>query len=378
MSDYSVTGYNPNKVVDTLYTNQSNRVVATDTIPQTTRTNYVPNVSLDTPPDTFELSAESKIKKNKEKGMSTGLKWLLGIGGTVAAVYGCVVGHRALTKPSLEKVAKNFSEIFRKEISAEESKNLIKQYQEVFKINDKDEFCKKLYEQIKKDYGYEKLDIPLVFEKFEAREDGKIAVAHWNHFNGNVAINTEFLDSLPRNLKFKDKEEIMQAITHELQHTKQGEYAFRTNSTEYLDLTMSDQRAPEYLLWLFENHRNKVANSLIQSNKNITKENVDAIIDKHIKKLKDGTYKSDNDVMETIASIIEDRRKPANKIFGGFDKFSKDSENYQQGLKYLDAQKNYSNVDMNIYDNSILEKEAFGTADKLQDLIKHLKSIWSL
>ena len=175
-----------------------------------------------------------------------------------------------------------------------------------------------------------------------------------------------------------NKEELMQAIIHELQHTKQGEYAFRTNSAEYLDSIMSDQRAPKYLLWLFENHRNKMANSLIQSNKNITKENVDAIIDKHIKKLKDGTYKSDSDVMGTIASIIEERRKPANKIFGGFEKFSEDSENYKLGLKYLEADKNYSNVDMEIYNNSILEKEAFGTADKLQDLLKHLKSIWSL
>ena len=128
MSDYSVTGNNPNKVVDALYTNQSNRVVATNQIPQATRTNYVPNVSFDTPPDTFELSAESKIKNNKEKGMSTGLKALLWIGGTAAAIYGCVVGHRAMTKPSLEILQKNFTDIFRREVSKDEAKLLANKY----------------------------------------------------------------------------------------------------------------------------------------------------------------------------------------------------------------------------------------------------------
>ncbi len=82
--------------------------------------------------------------------------------------------------------------------------------------------------------------------------------------------------------------------------------------------------------------------------------------------------------MGTIASLIKERRNPSNKIFGGFEKFNKDSENYKQGLNYLEAQKNYSNADMKIYNSSLLETEAFGTADKLQDLLKHLKSIWSL
>ena len=63
MTDYSVTGYNPNNAYDTLYARQNQNIVVSDSIPQaTTRTNYA-KVSLETPPDTFELSAESKIKR---------------------------------------------------------------------------------------------------------------------------------------------------------------------------------------------------------------------------------------------------------------------------------------------------------------------------
>ena len=128
MTDYSVTGYNPNNAYDTLYARPNQNIVVSDSIPQaTTRTNYA-KVSHETPPDTFELSAESNVKKNKEKGMSTGMKWLIGIGITAATVYGCIVGHRALNKPSLEKVAKNFSEIFRKDISKEEAQKLADRY----------------------------------------------------------------------------------------------------------------------------------------------------------------------------------------------------------------------------------------------------------
>ena len=91
--------------------------------------------------------------------MSTGLKWLLGIVGTATAVYGAVVGHRALTKPSIEKVAQNFSEIFRKDISKEEAEKLVNNYKEIFKIDNVDDFCTKIFEQVKKDYGFGNINI---------------------------------------------------------------------------------------------------------------------------------------------------------------------------------------------------------------------------
>ena len=63
------------------------------------------------PQDVVQISAGDKIKEscNSEKtGMSTGAKWALGIAGSIAAIYGAVVGHRMLTKPSIEKSCKGF------------------------------------------------------------------------------------------------------------------------------------------------------------------------------------------------------------------------------------------------------------------------------
>lgn len=310
--------------------------------------------------------------------MSTGMKVLLGVAGTAVAAYGCIVGHRALNKPSIEKVAKNFSEIFRRDVSKEEAQQLFNAYKELFQIKDKDEFVNRIYKQIKKDYGYENADIPLVIKKLENKHN----IAHWNQFDGNIAINTDFLNEFPQKLKCQDKERIMNSIVHEFQHTKQAEFAFRTNANAYLDQICSDKTAPETLLWLFENYRESMAKSLLEKNSSVfkTKNDVDKFITNAIKKLKEDSYKSDKEIMETIASVKEDCRAPVNRIFGNLEKFNSSSENYQLGLKYLENQKNYINAHVNekAYREQLIEKEAFGTEDKLSKLYKRIASIWRL
>ena len=61
--------------------------------------------------DVVQISAGDKIKESsnsKKTEMSIGAKWALGILCAAAAAYGCVVGHRMLTKPSIEKSCKGF------------------------------------------------------------------------------------------------------------------------------------------------------------------------------------------------------------------------------------------------------------------------------
>ena len=112
--------------------------------------------------DTLNISASDKIKtQQKEKGMSTATKVGLTVVGALATTYACVVGHRMLTKPSIEKVAQNFSEIFRRDVSKEEAQKMVKEYKDVFTTKEKDDFVKKIFEQIKKDYGYQDKKLPL-------------------------------------------------------------------------------------------------------------------------------------------------------------------------------------------------------------------------
>ena len=313
--------------------------------------------------------------------MSTGAKWTLGVLGGAATIYGCVVGHRAFNKPSLEKVAKNFSEIFRRDISKEEAQKLAEKYKEIFSIKDKAEFCKKIYEQIKRDYGYENANIPLLFENLGgANKNGLTVKAHWNPFDANVAINTEFLKIYGEKLNKKAQQNIMNTLLHEFQHVKQSEYVFRTNADKYLDDLCSDIRSPEELLDCLTKYRKDMSDELLKSRvvNFKTKEQVESFIDKAIIKLKDGPYKSDSLIVDVIAELKNDRQRPVKSIFDKLEKFKPDSKEYKQGLSYLECYKTYNNQNMEIYNNAIIEKEAFATADKIENMYNYISSIWRL
>lgn len=345
MSDYSVTSYNPNNINDTLYAYQSNRVVATNPIPQATKTSYVSGISLDTPPDTFELSAESKIKKNKEKGMSTGLKWLLGIGGT-AAVYGVVVGHRALNKPTLEKVAQNFSEIFRKDISKEEAEKLVNKYKDIFKEKDKDKFIQKCFAQAKEDFGYKNLDITI--GKLSQTEISKSAQEGYALGGGyrplgviwentadsgtNMILNNTVIKVNP-NLS---KQELFEKIIHELTHLKQHEIAYRGNKEG-----------------LFE-----------------------AIKEARFSALKNKSWYN---------KITSEYLNEFERLYGGtwdkLPKIKKDSKEYELAQKYIEDIKHYTGggktkQEHNRYMEQLVEQEAHGAEPKAQEIFNYFGNIW--
>lgn len=327
-------------------------------------------------PKVSQVSANQEIKQNdntKKSGMSKGAKWLLGIAGTAATVYGGVVLHRHINKPTIEKITKNFSEIFRRDVSKDEAQKMVGRYKEIFEIKDKDEFCRKAFEQIKRDYGYGDKDIPLVFENLGGIKNGQQVRAHWNQYHANIAYNTEVLKNMQKELCITDKKDIIADLVHEFQHVKQHEYSFRANSSEYLDLLCNNEKAPGLLKWLFSDHRELMRKDLISKNSFITESNVDDFIENVVKKLDDGTYKSDKEIIELLEKVKQDRRGPVSKIFGNYEKFAKNSEEYKLGLKYIEAEQTYNNTDMNEYWNNLLETEAHGTKDKLQNLFKILE-----
>ena len=175
--------------------------------------------------DVVEISAGNEIKGKKKTGLSKGVKWLLGIAGTAATIYGGVVLHRQINKPSIEKVAKNFSEIFRKEVSADDAQKMVNRYKEIFEIKDADNFCTKMFEQVKKDYGYSDVGIKLKIEKMAdtsvASKFSKADVAAYSAMDGVLQLNpVHFKDGT---MSLGDKQQMFEAIIHELQHAKQSE-----------------------------------------------------------------------------------------------------------------------------------------------------------
>ena len=380
MSDYSVTNYNPNNVNDTLYAYQSNRTVATDPIQQVPKTNYASSVSLETPPDTFELSAESKIRKNKEKGMSTGLKWLLGIGVTAAAVYGAVVGHRALTKPSIEKVAKNFSEIFRRDVSKEEAQKLVSNYKEIFKIDNPDEFCNKLFKQVKKDYGYEKLDIPLEINyltdsSLRAALD-RLELGSWSAAEGVLRLNLGVTKNKP--LTSHLKEELMNTLMHEFQHAKQTEIAYRTSAEKLLDAMQKCREKLDMKEYIENILKDKSELRNIARKENRTVEEVT----KEFQHLLEICEKNKDELLKVQKDSFDKEKTNTvlKKLFGNMPKLEKESKEYELGMKYIDNKANYVQPTVNDskYREQIIEKEAFGVEDKFDQIYNSFANIWRI
>ena len=341
MSELSVKNYNPNNVNGTLYTYQSNKTAPTNPIQQAPGTNYASSVSLETPPDSFESvnGVKTLNNKNKEKGLSTGLKWLLGIAGTAATIYGGVVAHRAFTKPSIEKVAKNFSEIFRRDVSQEEAKKLTENYKRIFQIKDTDEFVDKMFKQVKKDFGYENIDIKWrkLTEKevseglcggyrptgigIGGKEKGNLTNIDFNNIAIEIALNG-------------NKQSLFNTIVHEFNHMKQHEIAYRANKEEFFKA---------------------VANSRIPQ-----RANCDALR---------------TDYIDAIKKLYEKEWSKLPQIKVG-------TSDYDLAMKYIEDLRNYKSSTLSVnfddYYTQFIEKESRKVGGQTKNIYEYFANIWRL
>jgi len=298
--------------------------------------------NLQTPPDTVEISAENRIKK--KEGLSTGAKVALGIAGTAAAVYGCVVGHRFLAKPTIETVQKNFSEIFRRDISKEEAEKMAGKYKDIFKIKDKDEFAQKAFEQIKKDFGWEHLNIKI--DKLSKEDIAKFSkdgivlggsykplrISLSDAENGLTSVN---LDEVVIQYNFnQNKKDIFKTIIHELTHCKQHEIMYRYD-------------------------KDKLINTVINN-------------------------RFDDKLKSKLNNVVSEYKKLFNEIYSKeWDKLPRipaGTKEAQTAEKYLHEIEHYTGAeaDYDKYMALIIEKEAHGTADKTKTIYNFFANPWRI
>jgi len=296
--------------------------------------------------DSVEISAGEEIKKtgkSEKSGLSTGAKWALGIATTAAAVYGCVVGHRMLNKPSIEKVAKNFSEIFRRDVSKEEAQRLVERYKEIFKIRDKDEFIKKCFEQVKKDFGYGSLDVQvgkLPKELLEAcRKEGKTLGGGYRPLtpvfketgNGMCEL-TELTSEIIGVNPSLSKSELFNTIVHEITHLKQYEIAYRTDKKAFFEA-------------IRKNRMPTLSKKYIQEYQRIFEEVYGPTLEK-------------------------------------LPKITKGTKEYELGMKYIDGIEKYksgsSGATYEEYISQLVEKEAHGTGPIVNEIYEFFANPWRL
>lgn len=253
------------------------------------------------------------------------------------------------------------SSIFSQKLSLEETIKKLNTYQELAKINCTKTFCLKAFKQIKKDFGYKDLDIPLKFAT-QPKTNNTSWNAAWNPTTCKVTIYTNLAEKLD-GIK---KSNIIEYLLHEFRHIRQTEMAYRTS--------------PEKLLNAFEEDfpRRLVGTTLEQPKEILKKvaEGTNKSLKEFQKKLKELGLQEKVDYKLFIngKEQIFDRAKTKENLdrtFGKLKPFRKNSIKYQYGLNYIKGEATYipASIDREAYRNGILEKDAFKSGDKWQSII---------
>ena len=332
-------------------------------------------VLLENKPDTVEISRTIPQKKEE---MSTGKKLLLGIGGTGLAIYGALVTKRAVSRPSLEALKKDFSEIFRREVKIDEIPEMLKKYKELMKIEDPKEYCEKMYKQVKKDYGYENLNLDLAL----LEETGGQLGGGWHSGQGTFMI---FYKNVMKNFDGKfnkiTKARFLDIFFHEFQHVKQSEYCMRTNPEKYFEAISKEETITNNYINAIRTilSRDDLINQAAK-NMNITREEYINLARNDLSVLETKGYKALPAYVREVEQQIVIMKKRFNDLFGGFEKFKPGSKEYEQGEAYIENYGNYIEIgtDLTKYMEQPIEKEAYNVGLLSLKIPERLKSIWNI
>lgn len=232
------------------------------------------------------------IQNKKDK---TPIERKIGIGalGTFAVLYLCAAGTRYLgRKISPIKLQKPLSEIFRRDISVNEVKQMQEKYAEIMKINDAEEFTRKAFEQIKKNYGYENADLNLKINykgKRSILDDLKSMIKKEKIIAGshdpiNLSTSINLYCNKGDNIKYC-KLQVIDTLFHELKHLQQSHICYQGNKQKYFDILhyRNILRVPYHQTEDFykklENNYSKVFKNVPAQNIKVSRETVNKYIE---------------------------------------------------------------------------------------------------
>ena len=293
-----------------------------------------------------DLSAQKTANKNNNKPLTL-RNTVVGalVGFAIGESY--VIINRKINKPSLAKVAENFSKIFGREISEAEAKILAKKYKNIYKINKTTKFITELNEQVKKDFGYENTDISLIMNGIKGS---------FNSGEGTINIypgNSTFF----KRLKYLNKKNIFSTMIHEYTHVKQAEIAYRTDPAAY-----NNAMTTSLFNNLYEVRHSKLKQNVEQyaRRNNISIEEAKKIFLE--KKISDSTG-------EHLLWM--------NSVWKDLESFTPNKPEYQKGIDYIDAIKNYarSNDNYDKYKENLLEIEARKAGDLADEIFNFISPV---
>ena len=122
---------------------------------------------------------------------------------------GAIYGVKKYQVKNIKNIQKAFQETFmRDDITVEQTKEMLKRYKEIEKIKDREEYIKALFEEAKKNYGFEKNPIKLIFE------DKKGSNGFCKGDNSAICITPSC-----------SRSRILNTMHHEFRHAKQHLYS---------------------------------------------------------------------------------------------------------------------------------------------------------
>lgn len=271
---------------------------------------HTPSITF-THSSTLERMPESDelIKKNC---LSTGKKVLLVFGGIGLAALGIIAAVKNHNSNYLNKAQKTFQEVYmRKDISKDETIEILKRFKKLETIKNNDEYLKSLFKEIKKNYGFEEL--PISLDKLQ-KNHSKSILGGCDNINDTILIKPNL-----------ERKQYIDTLHHEFRHAKQNYMAFHYNPEKYIEAV---------------NH------------------NVSELVS-------DPTYKG-LEIKEGIEWLSKYMGKPDKaNVAKEYEAFAQNSLNSK--YHYVAPEKN-----LNEYKNSFHEMDAYDAGEKIEKILKYI------
>ena len=341
------------------------------------KTNTNPRISTVESNDTFESKTVTKNKKKKKKHVFG--KILLGILGTGLLIYGGVVLKRKLSKPSFEEIQRCFKEIFEKDLSKEEVESLIAKYKELCKNDKTEDFAKKLIEQLKIDYGIEKVETTTTVTRLK---DGKLktSLEQTEYGNSNPLGGINIMPPTHEKTLIRSyQEDTFETGFHELKHVKQFAEAYKADPDKFVDAIYKQSVTKDLV---DKSVKELKANLKIEAKNLLNNENFKGM---SLNEIEDLLEKEALKGYETYENCVAGEtkkfyRQMLDARFGKLERYQEGTEEYKKGLEYIDAYAHYPDFNTNYeeYKKNLLEKEAWHVSDLAKNIYKYISSIWKL
>ena len=295
--------------------------------------------------DTVKISTKQKYKH----AFWVVTAGCLGIAGAIFAYIKCrkTLSSKQMAElsPQMKEIQLICKDIFRRDFSAEETKDFAKRYKAIIdsKTPDNDrEYCEKLIEEICKDRQTKK---PRIYRWIKDSADADprcknsyMATSPDGTYIDIYAYNYHNIPSTP------PEKDLFESLFHETHHVKQDEFIFRTDKEFFLKHLVN-----KFIL----NGEGTMYKEMLRQNggnKNKTKNNIKQFLSEQI-----------------------------NQHWGDLKPFAKDSEEYREGLRLITGKKAYKfHGDCTSYEeykNQIIEKGAYEDEEKAEKLFDILKSL---